>query len=129
LNGVPIFKKAYGLANKSFNVPNQIDTKFNLGSMNKMFTAVAIAQLAGRKLAFSDLISKHLPDYPSTVGDKVTIHHLLTHTSGMGDFFNEKFFFSSKTDSKRLTFCPCFTTTLTFEPGRNGNTATLALLF
>jgi len=62
LNGVPIFKKAYGLANKSFNVPNQIDTKFNLGSMNKMFTALPSRSRAG-KLAFSDLISKHLPDY------------------------------------------------------------------
>lgn len=120
LNGVPIFKKAYGLANKSFNVPNQIDTKFNLGSMNKMFTAVAIAQLAERgKLAFSDLISKHLPDYPSTVGDKVTIHHLLTHTSGMGDFFNEKFFFSSKDRFKTVeAFMPLFhDDPLTFEPG------------
>jgi len=120
LNGIPIFKKAYGLANKSFNVPNQIDTKFNLGSMNKMFTAVAIAQLAERgKLAFSDLISKHLPDYPRTVGDKVTIHHLLTHTSGMGDFFNEKFFFSSKDQFKTVeAFLPLFQDDpLSFEPG------------
>ena len=44
-DGQPVFKAAYGTANKDFNVPNKIDTKFNLGSMNKMFTATAIAQL------------------------------------------------------------------------------------
>ena len=92
-NGKPIFTRAYGLANKSFNVPNRIDTKFNLASMNKMFTAVAIAQLAeAGKLSFDDTIIKHLPDYPNkAVAEKVTIHQLLTHTSGLGDFFNEKF--------------------------------------
>src|SRR5687767_717574 len=80
-DGKPIFMKAYGMANKSGNIPNRIDTKFNLGSMNKMFTAIAIAQLAERgKLSFDDPISKHLPDYLNrTVAGKVTIHHLLTH--------------------------------------------------
>ena len=64
-DGVPIFKGAYGVANKDFNAPNRIDTKFNLGSMNKMFTAVAIAQLVERgKLSFDDPLSKFLPDFP-----------------------------------------------------------------
>jgi len=45
-DGIPVLEKAYGLANRSFSVPNRIDTKFNLASMNKMFTAVAIMQLA-----------------------------------------------------------------------------------
>ena len=44
-DGVPVYKAVYGTANKDYGVPNKIDTKFNLGSMNKMFTAVAIAQL------------------------------------------------------------------------------------
>lgn len=88
-DGMPILKKAYGLASRAYNVPNRIDTKFNLGSMNKMFTAVAIAQLAEQgKLSFDDTISKHLPDYPNkAVAEKVTIHHLLTHTSGLGNYF------------------------------------------
>ncbi len=79
-DGVPIFKKAYGLANKSTNAANNTKTKFNLGSNNKMFTSVAIAQLAERgKLSYDDTISKHLPDYPNkSVADKVTIHHLIT---------------------------------------------------
>jgi CubicO group peptidase (beta-lactamase class C family) len=64
-----------------------VDTKFNLGSMNKMFTAIAIAQWVERgKLSFDDTVGKHLPDSPNQeVANKVTIHHLLTHTSYVGD--------------------------------------------
>ena len=92
-DGQPVFKKAYGLANKSSKAPNRTDTKFNLGSMNKMFTAVAIAQLAEKgKLSFTDTVGKHLPDYPNKdVRDNVTIHQLLTHTSGLGSYWNRKF--------------------------------------
>ncbi|HZS07369.1 MAG TPA: serine hydrolase [Blastocatellia bacterium] len=89
----PIFKKAYGMADKSAKAANRVDTKFNLGSMNKMFTSVAIAQLAEQgKLSFDDKVGKHLPDYPNrAVAENVTIHHLLTHTSGLGSFWNAKF--------------------------------------
>jgi CubicO group peptidase (beta-lactamase class C family) len=92
-DGKALFKKAYGLADKSAKTANQTDTKFNLGSMNKMFTAVAIAQLAEKgKLAFDDKVGKFLPDYPNqTVREKVTIHQLLTHTSGLGSYWNRKF--------------------------------------
>ncbi len=87
-----LFKHAYGWASQDFEVPNQVDTKLNLGSMNKMFTGVAIAQLAKQgKLSFRDSISKHLPGYPRDIAEKVTVHHLLTHTSGMGSYWNEKF--------------------------------------
>src|SRR4030095_5348347 len=92
-DGKPIFEKAYGLANKSSNTPNNVETKFNLGSINKSFTSVAIGQLAQQgRLAFNDPISKYLPDYPNkAVAARVTIHQLLTHTSGMGMYFNEEF--------------------------------------
>lgn len=92
-NGVTVASKAAGIANKTTNAPIDLNTKFNLGSMNKMFTAVAIAQLAqAGKLSFTDNVGKHLPDYPNKeVADKVTIHQLLTHTSGMGMYFGEKF--------------------------------------
>jgi CubicO group peptidase (beta-lactamase class C family) len=72
-------------------VRNRTDTKFNLGSMNKMFTAVAIAQLAERgKLSFQDTIGRHLPGYPNReVAAQVTIHQLLTHTSGLGNYMTE----------------------------------------
>jgi CubicO group peptidase (beta-lactamase class C family) len=98
--GEPVLFAAWGLANKSFDVPNRVDTKFSLGSMNKMFTAVAIAQLEEQgKLSYDDTVGKHLPDYPNAdVRDKVTIHHLLTHTSGMGgDIFSDDWMRGSKT--------------------------------
>ena len=92
-NGKPFFEKAVGKASIRYDAPVRMDTKFNLGSMNKMFTAVAIAQLAEQgKLSFDDKVGKHLPDYPNAaVRDKVTIHHLLTHSSGLGSYWNAKY--------------------------------------
>ena len=119
-DGVPIFKKAYGLANKSRNAVNDTETKFNIGSMNKMFTAVAIAQLAERgELSFNDTISKHLPNYPNrTVANKVTIHQLLTHTSGLGNYQNEKFFAQLDRVKTIADLLPFFANEpLAFEPG------------
>jgi CubicO group peptidase (beta-lactamase class C family) len=97
-DGVPVFKGAYGMANKDFNVPNRIDTKFNLGSMNKMFTAVAIAQLVERgKLSFDDPLSKFLPDFPDKASaEKIQIKHLLTHTAGLGGYFSRQWAESSR---------------------------------
>jgi CubicO group peptidase (beta-lactamase class C family) len=119
-DGVPIASKAAGMANKATGAPIALNTKFNLGSANKMFTAVAIAQLAqAKRLSFDDVISKHLPDYPNKeVADKVTIHQLLTHTSGMGMYWNDKF----KAEREKLVtvaaHLPLFTgDPLLFEPG------------
>lgn len=121
-DGKPFYTKACGLASKAFNVPNRLDTKFNLGSMNKMFTAVAIAQLAQQgKLSFDDLLIKHLPDYPNKeVAGKITIHQLLTHTSGLGDYFNDKFMETSKDRFRTIKdFIPLFVDKpLTGEPGK-----------
>jgi CubicO group peptidase (beta-lactamase class C family) len=84
-DGEPLYARAFGLANRSWNVPNKIDTKFNLASITKMFTAVAVAQLVEQgKLSYADTVEKVLPDYPNKeVARKVTVHHLLSHTSGM----------------------------------------------
>jgi CubicO group peptidase (beta-lactamase class C family) len=81
----PVYARAFGLANKSWNAPNRIDTRFNLASITKMFTAVAVAQLVEQgKLSYTDTVGKLLPDYPNKeVAAKVTVHHLLSHTSGM----------------------------------------------
>lgn len=120
-DGVPIFTGAYGMADKAAAAPNHVDTKFNLGSMNKMFTAVAIAQLAeGGALSFDDSIAEHLPDYPnSEVAQKVTIHHLLTHTSGLGDYFGPDFFAGGKETVHTVgDYFPYFVDRpLRFEPG------------
>jgi CubicO group peptidase (beta-lactamase class C family) len=97
-DGKPIYQKAFGTANKDFNAPNRIDTKFNLGSMNKMFTAVAIAQLVERgKLSFDDPLSKFLPDFPDKdSAEKIKIKQILTHTAGLGGYFSMKFIQSSR---------------------------------
>jgi len=92
-DGKPIFQRAVGLANKSYNVPNRVDTKFNLGSINKFFTRVAISQLIEQgKLSLDDTIGKHLPDYSNKeAAEKATIKHMLDMQSGIGDFFGPKF--------------------------------------
>lgn len=91
--GKILLQEAYGRASREYDARNRIDTKFNLGSINKSFTQIAICQLMQQgKLAPNDLLGKHFPDYPNReVASKVTIHHLLTHRSGIGDFFNEKY--------------------------------------
>lgn len=85
-NGRRLFAEARGLADREAQRPNRLDTRFNLASMNKMFTAVAIAQLAeAGRLSFDDPVGRHLPDWPNrVVRDQVTIRQLLSHTSGMG---------------------------------------------
>jgi CubicO group peptidase (beta-lactamase class C family) len=119
-NGTPFFFEAYGLANRDFDVPNRIDTKFNIGSINKVFTQVAIAQLAAQgKLALSDTVRRHLPDYPSPAADRITIQELLTMSSGLGDFFGEKYDATPKTRLRELAdYLPLFADQpLLFEPG------------
>ncbi len=91
-NGDVIFEKAYGLACKRFNVPNTIETKFNIGSLNKLITKIAILQLLQRGLLdLNDYIGEYLPDYPKDIASKVKVRHLLSFKSGLGDYFNEKF--------------------------------------
>jgi CubicO group peptidase (beta-lactamase class C family) len=86
------------MANKDFPAPNRVDTKFNLGSMNKMFTAVAIAQLVEQgRLRWDSPLSDFMPDFPSAEAARTgRVHHLLTHTSGLGNYFNRTFQESSR---------------------------------
>ena len=119
-DGVTVASKAAGIANKATGAAIDLNTKFNLGSMNKMFTAVAIAQLAqAGKLSFTDTIAKHLPDYPNKeVAEKVTIHQLLTHTSGMGLYWNEKFRAQREKLTTVAAHLPLFVSDpLSFPPG------------
>jgi D-alanyl-D-alanine carboxypeptidase len=88
-----LFSRAYGLADRDRRIPNTIRTRFRIGSMNKMLTAVAILQLveAGR-VKLTAPLGTYLPGYPNRdVATKVTIHHLLTHTGGTGDIFGPEF--------------------------------------
>lgn len=119
----PIFRKAYGLASKEYNIPNRVDTRFNLGSINKFLTRIAIEQLEGKGiLGLDDPISKHLPDYSNKeAAEKVTIRHLLDMTSGIGDFFGEKYQSTPKDRIRTLSdYLLLFgDEPLLFEPGTN----------
>lgn len=87
-DGKPIFESAYGLADIEKKTPNAVNTLFNLGSNDKVFTSVAILQLAeAGKLKVSDPIGKYLTDYPNKEMAKSTIEELLTHRGAAGDFF------------------------------------------
>jgi CubicO group peptidase (beta-lactamase class C family) len=92
-DGKPVFKAAYGLADREKKIPNRLDTQFRIGSMNKMFTALSVLQLVqAGKIKLADPLGKYLTDYPNKeLASKVTIHHLLTHTGGTGDFFGPEF--------------------------------------
>lgn len=121
-DGKPLYSDARGLADRNHGVPNAIDTKFNLGSMNKMFTALAAAQLVEEgKLRFDDPVSKFLDGKGWTRADlsKVRLQHLLTHTSGLGSYFNDTYRRSARQLFRNLDdYKPLLAEeTLAFEPG------------
>lgn len=88
-----VFEKSWGLANRESKTPVTPETRFRLGSGNKMFTAVAAVQLVNEgKLALDGTVGRYLPDYANRdVASKVTVRHLLTHTGGTGDIFGPEF--------------------------------------
>ena len=92
-NGKVIASGAAGLADREEKVSNTLETKFRIGSMNKMFTSVATLQLVEKgKLALDEPVIRYLPDYPNReLASKVKIRHLLTHTGGTGDIFGPEF--------------------------------------
>lgn len=86
-NGKVLLSKGYGMANYELGVPNTPQTKFHIASVSKTFTAAAILMLQDRGLLNTgDLLTKFVPDYPN--GDKITVHHLLTNTSGIPNINN-----------------------------------------
>ena len=87
--GKPVYEKAFGMANLELDEKLNINSVFQIGSMTKQFTAIAVLMLEEQgKLKVSDPISKYIPSYPN--GNNITIHHLLTHTSGIKDFTKMK---------------------------------------
>jgi CubicO group peptidase (beta-lactamase class C family) len=121
-DGRPIFHRAYGFASKRFDAPNQPDTKFNLGSINKSFTAVAISQLAEQgKLSFDDSIGKFLDIFPPEIAEKVEIRHLLNMRSGWGDFWGNEDYLARFSRLREVSDYMEFIKDmpLNFEPGTN----------
>lgn len=88
-NGRSLFERAAGLADVAQGTPATSATRYCIGSMGKMFTAVAVMQLVERgRIRLTDTLGAHLPAYPNrALADRVTIEHLLTHTGGTGDIF------------------------------------------
>ncbi|WP_109851161.1 serine hydrolase domain-containing protein [Aquimarina sp. AU58] len=78
------FKKAYGLKDREQNIPNTVDTKFPIGSITKQFTAMLVMQLVEEGvIKLEGTVSTYLPYFPKELGNKITIHQLLSHTSGL----------------------------------------------
>jgi len=136
-DGQVLLHEARGLASSEYGVPNRPDTRFNLGSINKLFTRVAIGQLVEQnKLSLDDPIKKFLPDYPNPeAAQKVTVRHLLDMTSGIGDFFGKKYMATPKNHIRDLNdYLQLFAAEpLLFQPGAerrysNGGYVVLGLI-
>ena len=119
-NGEILFKKGYGLADIGYRIAAGTTTKFRIGSITKQFIASAILKLQEEgKISTTDKLSKFIPDFPR--GDEVTIHHLLTHTSGIHSFTNRPDFLedaaASITPQKMIDLIK--TDTFDFNPGED----------
>jgi CubicO group peptidase (beta-lactamase class C family) len=89
--GKPVYSAVFGEANKDHRVPNRLDTNFNIGSIGKTFTGVAIMQLVeAGKLKLDDRLGTFLPDFPFQEKDAITIQQLLNHSSGLGDYMGHE---------------------------------------
>jgi len=89
-----IFKKGYGLANREWNIPNAPDVKFRLGSITKQFTSMLVMQQVARgAIKLDGHLADYLPYYRKDTGSKVTVHQLLTHTSGIPSYTDNPTFF------------------------------------
>src|SRR5687768_14695514 len=120
-NGKVVYRGAFGMANIEWGIPNTPDTKFRLGSITKQFTAMLTLQLVEQgKIKLDGKVSDYLPDYRKDIGEKVTVHHLLTHTSGIPSYTGQPGFFAnvSRNPYKVSDFVKQYRSgNLEFEPG------------
>ncbi len=120
-NGVPVFQRAYGMADRERHVANNPETAFNLGSINKIFTQIAILQLrAAGKLDLDSTLAKYWPDYSNQeVARRITIRQLMRHTSGIGGNIFDPPAGGKRNDIRTLKdYLPLFVNEpLAFEPG------------
>lgn len=120
-NGASVFERAYGMADRAGSRPNTVETLFNLGSINKFFTATAIRQLAAAgKLDLDATVERYWPDYPNRdVASRVTIRQLLAHRGGVaGDIFAAPPGGTRASLRHNRDFLPLFVgEPLAFEPG------------
>ncbi|HKP71004.1 MAG TPA: serine hydrolase [Pyrinomonadaceae bacterium] len=124
-NGRVIIKKGYGYANFEWKIPNEADTKFRLASVTKQFTAAVILQLVEQgKIKLDGKLTDYLPDYRKDTGDRITVHQLLNHTSGIPNYTAAPGFFQndSRDPYTPAEFVKKFASgDLEFEPGSKFN--------
>lgn len=131
-----IYSQAVGMADIQAKRPNTLDTPLNIGSMNKMFTGILIGRLvADGTLNWDDNVGQHLPGLPNKrIRDEVTIHQLLTHTSGVGSYWNQSYEDAKhELDSLDGLLATFIDEPLLFEPGQgneysNGGPVILGLI-
>lgn len=119
-NGHAILRKGYGEANMEWHIANTPDTRFRLGSITKQFTATLVMQMVEKgQIDLNAPISRYLPDYPKPAADRVTIHQLLNHTSGIPGYTELPAFASEpRRPQEPADFMKIFSgLDLLFEPG------------
>ncbi|MCY7348608.1 MAG: beta-lactamase family protein, partial [Pyrinomonadaceae bacterium] len=123
--GKVVYAKGFGMANMEWAIPVQPDTKFRIGSVTKQFTATLVLQLVeAGKIKLDGKITDYLPDYRKDTGDKVTVHQLLNHTSGIPSYTSQENFFAdvSRNPYKPDDFVKKHAAgELEFEPGTKFN--------
>jgi D-alanyl-D-alanine carboxypeptidase len=115
-----LFQEAYGEASRSLGVPNKVDTKFNLGSVNKLITMIAVLQLQEQHLlSLDDPLGRYLDIFPPEIADKVTISQLLSMQSGWGDYWDNPYFKAHRGEMRAVSDYMAFIKDipLDFEPG------------
>jgi len=119
--GNVLYKNAFGLANREWNIPNEVDSRFDIASISKQFTAMLVMQLVEEgKIHLDSTISTYYPEYRQDTGNKVSIHHLLTHRSGIPNYTSIPYVWSDSlvnhysSDELARRFC---SGDLEFEPG------------
>ncbi len=123
-HGKVVYQRAFGLANREWQIPHSTDTAFRIASLTKQFTATLVMQLAEQdKLRLDDPIGKYVPELSPEIGNRVTLHHLLNHTSGIVDYANYPGFWANRLGEKvpRADFLAIMNRPLEFEPGRQGH--------
>lgn len=123
-HGKVIYQHAFGLADREWKVPNTVDGAYRIASLTKQFTATLVMQLVEQnKLKLDDKIGKYVPDLKPEIGDKVTIHQLLNHTSGIVDYANFPGFWANRLGERvpRADFIAIMNHELEFVPGSTGH--------
>lgn len=115
-----VLHKAYGFADRANKIPNTVQTRFNIGSINKSFTRLAIDQLVAQgNVRYSDTLEHFFSDYPQPLSRTATVQQLLAHTAGISDFFGPDFRNTPKDRFRSNADYFRFVSTLqpTFAPG------------